>query len=335
MNPKRILVTGASGCIGHYICEALIEDTEHELYLLVRDPQKLKLDVNVRPGIHVIQGNMREIDALRGLLSTIDVAILTAAAWGGEQEAFDINVTKTVRLLQLLDPEVCEQVVYFSTESVLDQQNQLLKAAGALGTDYIRSKYIALSQIQRLAIAPKITTLFPTLVFGGDGQKPYSHLSAGLPDVVKWIGLVKFFRGDGSFHFIHARDIALVVRRLVDCPPAADEPRWLVLGNPAMTVDEAVEQACNYFGQPIRFRMPLPLWSADFFIAAFRIQMAAWDRFCLEYRHFTHENPANPATFGMTPFCPTLADIFKTRGILPDELSSQLARESNPNESAG
>ncbi|MEO1184834.1 MAG: NAD(P)-dependent oxidoreductase, partial [Cyanobacteria bacterium J06636_27] len=34
MSQKRILVTGASGCIGHYISELLIQETQHELYLL-------------------------------------------------------------------------------------------------------------------------------------------------------------------------------------------------------------------------------------------------------------------------------------------------------------
>ncbi|MFN9179242.1 MAG: NAD-dependent epimerase/dehydratase family protein, partial [Dolichospermum sp.] len=44
MTKKRILVTGASGCIGHYISEALIQNTNHELYLLVRNPNKLQVD---------------------------------------------------------------------------------------------------------------------------------------------------------------------------------------------------------------------------------------------------------------------------------------------------
>ena len=58
---KRILVTGASGCIGHYLSEALIQETEHELYLLVRNPNKLQLDTQSRPGITVLQGDMGQI----------------------------------------------------------------------------------------------------------------------------------------------------------------------------------------------------------------------------------------------------------------------------------
>ncbi|MDE5120331.1 MAG: SDR family oxidoreductase, partial [Trichodesmium sp. St19_bin1] len=43
MSHKRIFITGASGCIGHYIVEFLIQNTHHELYLLVRNPDKLKV----------------------------------------------------------------------------------------------------------------------------------------------------------------------------------------------------------------------------------------------------------------------------------------------------
>ena len=94
MNSKKIFVTGASGCIGHYMAETLIQETNHELYLLVRNPEKLKFDWKARPGINIIQGDMRDIDRHAELLQTMNVAIVAATAWGGTQEVFDVNVTK-------------------------------------------------------------------------------------------------------------------------------------------------------------------------------------------------------------------------------------------------
>ena len=58
----RILVTGASGCVGHYVSETLIQNTDHELFLCVRNPAKLNLDLAARPGIHVITVDMMEIE---------------------------------------------------------------------------------------------------------------------------------------------------------------------------------------------------------------------------------------------------------------------------------
>lgn len=315
MLSKRIFITGASGCIGHYIADALIHQTSHDLFFFVRDPQKLKFDYNARPGITVVQGDMQEVERVGRLLKTIDCAILAATSWGGAQETYDTNVTKTIRLMNLLDPLVCEQVLYFSTASILDRQNQPLKEAGELGTDYIKSKYICHQYLSRLAISPQITTLFPTLVFGGDDQKPYSHLSSGIKDVTRWIDLIRFLKADASFHFLHAQDIAQVVRHLVDAPPEPGQPRELVLGNPALTVNQAVEEICAYLNKRIFFRIPLSLQLANLIIKIFNIQMAAWDRFCLNYRHFSYQNPVSPASFDLPAYCPTVADLLKIHGI--------------------
>lgn len=321
-------MTGASGCIGHYLAEALIQETQHEIFLLVRNPDKLQIDTLARPGVHVLQADLREIERFRDLLQTIDVAILVATAWGGSGEVFDINVVKTIRLMNLLDPVKCEQVLYFSTASILDRNNELLKEAGQIGTGYIRSKYDCFRQLPRLAIAPKIAALFPTLVIGGDQNKPKSHLSGGLPGVAKWSSLIRFFKADGSFHFIHARDIAQVVLHLIEHPPtkeglAENTPTKIVLGQPSLTVNQAVEEICAYFNQKIYFRIPLTLGLANIFIALFRIQMEPWDRFCINYRHFTYQNAVNPDTYGKTSYCPTLSDVLKVTGI-PPARSAQL-----------
>jgi nucleoside-diphosphate-sugar epimerase len=314
MNQKRILVTGASGCIGHYISEVLIQQTNHELYLLVRNPDKLRVDTQWRPHINILQGDMQEIAKIADFLRTIDVAILAATAWGGTA-TFNINVTKTLELLSYLDPKRCEQVIYFSTASVLDYDNQPLKQAGEIGTDYISSKYECLTHLSKLAIAPKITEVFPTLVLGGDSNKPYSHLTSGISEVVKYINVIRFLQADGSFHFIHAKDIATVVRYLIENPPKENEPRRFVLGQARLTINQAIEEVCAYLGKKIYFRIPLSLSLANLLIAIFNIRMAAWDRFCMHYRHFTYKNVINPATFGLPNYCPTISDVLRISGI--------------------
>ncbi len=311
----RIFITGASGCIGHYIVDTLMQQTDHELFLLVRQPDKLRLDLRDRPNVHLVKGDMQDIGLLEDLLATIDVAILTAAAWGGMQETFDINVTKTVKLVNSLNPAVCQQVIYFSTESILGRDNQLLKQAGQIGTDYVRTKYLCFQELSQSPLRDRITTVFPTLVLGGDGQKPYSHISGGLPDVVKWINLARWFRVDGSFHFVHAQDIATVVCHLVDHPPPEPGIRKMVLGTPAMSADEFIEAVCAYLHKRIWFRIPLSAALANFLVTVLGLEMAAWDRFCMNYRHFVHDNPVSPASFGLPVYCQSVADVLRLRGI--------------------
>ncbi len=319
---KRIFITGASGCIGHYMTEALIQNTNHELYLLVRDPDKLRFDCNARPGIHILQGDMSQIEEYSDLLlKDINIAILAATAWGGQGETYDINVVKTLSLINLLNPKICERVIYFSTASILDQKNQLLLPASQFGHDYIRTKYQCFSQLSHTAIANKIIAVFPTLVFGGDKDKPYSHLSSGITDVTQWISLIRWFSVDGSFHFIHARDIAGVISYLVENPDYSPQQQddskvdCLVLGNPAISVDRAIADISKYFNKRVYIRFPLYIWLANIFIKIFRIQMDAWSRFSLDYRHFVYTDPVTPANFGLENYCSTVEELMEVSGV--------------------
>ncbi|NJM96940.1 MAG: NAD(P)-dependent oxidoreductase [Phormidesmis sp. RL_2_1] len=314
----RIFITGASGCIGHYLVETLIENTEHELFLMMRNPAKLKVPVDQRPGITVLTGDMRQINQFADVLKTIDTAILVATSWGDPQESYEINVEKTLETMSLLNVERCQQVIYFSTASILDRDNTPLKAAGDIGTDYVRTKYICHEKLSELAIFPKITTVFPTLVFGGSDTKPYSHISGGLSEVAKYIGIIRFLSADGSLHYIHAKDIAEVVRHLVDHPPGPHDVREIVIGNPAKTADEVVAEISAYLGKRQYFRIPLSMGLAKAIIKIFNIQMADWDRFCMDYRHFTYENPVTPSKFGLPDHYPSVSDVFRSAGVVPN-----------------
>ncbi|MFY7805007.1 MAG: NAD-dependent epimerase/dehydratase family protein [Limnoraphis robusta] len=309
---KRILITGASGCIGHYIAEILIQQTDYELYFLVRNPDKLGFDYTARSGIFILKADLRDLEQYSELLPTINIAILAATSWGGIEEVFEVNVNSTLRLIQSLNPEVCEQILYFSTASVLGRDNQMLKEAGEIGTDYVRSKYECLHQLLSLKqTLPPLRILFPTFVFGGDTNKPYSHLSSGLPDVIKWLDLIRWLKADGGFHFIHAEDIAKVVYYFVNHPPTSSETEQIILGNPAISVNETVEEICRFYHKKIYFRINLSPVLTNIIIKVFKIQMADWDRFCLNYRYFTYQNPVNPSVFNVQPSYPTLTDVLK------------------------
>lgn len=313
----RIFITGGSGCIGHYLVESLIQETNHELFLLIRNPNKLKINYNSRSGINILQGDLREIANFQDLLKTIDVAILAATCWGGEQESYDINVKGNIDLIKALNPQICQQVIYFSTASILGKNNQILPEAGKIGTDYIRTKYQCFTKLKELEIYPKITTVYPTLVFGGDTNKPYSHLSAGLGDLPKWMNIIRWFKADGSFHFIHGKDIAKIITYLVENNPVLNTniKRQIVLGNESLTVNQLIQEICEYLGKKIYFQIPLSISLANFFIKIFDIKMAEWDYFCLNYRHFTYENPINPSKCNLPSYAPTVSELLKVSNI--------------------
>ncbi len=319
---KKAFITGASGCVGHYLVESLIHKTDYELYLLVRDRQKLKVDISSRTGINVIEGTMQDIEQYRELLGTMNYVVSTAAAWGGTEVTFDTNLHKTVDLFAAINPAVCERAIYFSTASILDAQNQILPEAGKIGTDYIRSKYACLEKLEQSAISDRLITVFPTLVFGGDTNKPYSHLSGGLKEVAGYINLIRWVKGEGSLHFIHGSDIAQIITKLITTEDsilswdldAFDFPARLVLGEPKVTINQAIAEACDFFGKPIGKWLPqlsLSPWLINIVIKLFKIQVAEWDRFCIKQRHFTY-NVVSPETFGLKSNFPNIASLLAT-----------------------
>jgi nucleoside-diphosphate-sugar epimerase len=307
---RRILITGASGCIGHYLCETFIQHTDDELFLVVRDPNKLKVPIDSRPGINIVQADLRNLERLSELLSTIHCAVLVATGWGDPE----LDITKTLELIQALNPQVCQQVVYFSTASILGRDEQVLPEAKSLGTEYVKAKALCYEKLMAMALAFPVFTVFPTLVVGGESSapgvrhKPYSHLSSGLPEVLKWTKLLRFLKLEGSFHFIHAQDIATVVRHIVQHPASAPSHK-LVLGNAAMTANEAIATLCTFTQKRIYFQLDLKPWLLNILIRLFNIQMGTWDYFCLRYRHFRYPNPVSPTTLNLEGYCPTLKDV--------------------------
>lgn len=305
--PKQVFITGASGCVGHYLIEMLLAKTDYELYLLMRDRRKLQIDVRDRANVHIIEDSMQNIHKYQDLLRTMELVVSTAAGWGGE-EAFVVNRDQTIALFSFLDPQVCERAIYFSTASILDSHNQIIPEAGAIGTAYIASKHACLEKLESSIIRDRLITVFPTLVFGGAADKPYSHLSRGLKDILKYVPYARFLKTEGSLHFVHAYDISQIVTHLLTSNLEVRSPARLVLGMQRLTVQDLIAQFCEHLNIKVGWQFELQPWLVDAVIKLFRIEVAAWDRFCIAQRHFTYD-VVSPETFGLTSKYPRLANL--------------------------
>ena len=320
--PARILITGASGCVGQHIAAQLYRDTDAELLLLLRDPAKLTAVPANDPRITLLVADLRELTPHAGAIATATRVIHTATAWGDPERAMAVNVVAVKQLLAFTSPEWLEQVIYFSTASLLNRQLELLPEALSEGTEYIQTKALCLQQLEQHPLAERIVAVFPTLVFGGavDGKGPFptSYLTAGLGEACRWLWLAKWLRADASFHFIHAADIAQVCCHLATRPhqsnpePGQGALRRLVLGQPAISVDATVSQLCRWRR---RWRPPLGLNLQGALIEALikllRIEVNAWDRFSIRQRHFVHEPVSPPERFGLVSHAASLAAVFE------------------------
>jgi nucleoside-diphosphate-sugar epimerase len=317
-NAKRVLLTGATGCVGRYLLNELLTETAHEVVIVAREPARLPDLRAASDRVKVVQADVANVAAYKGRLGPIDSAILVAASWGGpETEA--VNLTANLALTDHLAANGGSRVYYFATSSVLDHEHRLLKAAHELGSPYVRSKYRLVEEIEKRAGAIDVVGLFPTIVVGGgaDGL-PRSHFANLMYQMKPYFRLACSLSAEGKLHHAHGRDIASVARLLLDSERAdAGRGARVVIGNPAVTVDQMIDGLRAFFGYRFLPRVKLRDGLAEFFIKAFRIQLSAWDRYCMEHRDMSLRDPTSPATFGMPVFAPDIGTQLAAIGIKP------------------
>ena len=102
--PARILITGASGCVGQYTTSWLLENSNAELLLWLRDPSKLTAVPADHPRIQLMVGDLRDTDRFATELASVNRVIHTATAWGDPERAQQVNVVAVKRMLSLLNP---------------------------------------------------------------------------------------------------------------------------------------------------------------------------------------------------------------------------------------
>ena len=68
--PARILITGASGCVGQHIADLLYRETDAELLLWLRDPSKLTAVPAADPRIKLLVGDLRDAEPHRAQIAS-------------------------------------------------------------------------------------------------------------------------------------------------------------------------------------------------------------------------------------------------------------------------
>lgn len=314
----RILVTGASGCVGRYLSETLFDTAGAELVLAVRDAGRLPAALAGHPRVRVVEADLRDLATRPEATEGIDAAVLLATAWGGD-DTREVIVGANVALTDALIAGGCRHVLYFATASVLDASGALLPAAAAHGSDYIRAKYALVEAMEARAAMARITGLFPTLVFGGRREEPQirlSHFANLAREVWPWLWLIRFLSAEGRFNLIHAADIATVTRYLIETgaeglPNAAR----LVLGNPAVEVDEILAEVLAQAGKrPLRLARLRPRM-IGFLERITPLTLSEWDRYCAQNPDQSHPRAVNPASFGLPVHMASLREGLASIGL--------------------
>lgn len=234
-----------------------------------------------------------------------DFIIHIATLWGGDW-AFKNNVEMSRFLFENADN--AQKIIYFSTASVLGNDNNYIPQARTMGTTYVRSKYLCSVTLPKIKNYQKIVTLFPTWVYGGDGKNfPLSHASSGLKNFAKNIWWLKFFYLDYSFHFIHCFDIAQIVKYFLENPLSQQK---YVLGNELYTMKRFVKEMALANNQKVPFQLKVPNLLIKILIKVMGKVISKWDKYCIARRHFSFQT-VNAKTFGLETNYSNVAGLLK------------------------
>ncbi len=325
MKKSKILITGASGCVGQYIVNWLLNNSEAELLLWLRSPNKLSAVSKNHPRIKLLVGDLRDIDLFKKELFEVNRVIHTATAWGDPIRAHQVNVVAVKNMLNALNKDILEQFIYFSTASILDRSLEPLPEALLYGTEYIQTKARCLQELEVHPLSEKIIAVFPTLVFGGrtdnKSQFPSSYLTQGLNEAMKWIWLARWLRADSTFHFIHAADIAFVCGHLAtnahqkNPEKGQGSLRRIVLGQPPISINYAIRTLCRWRGLNVTPGLPLWGWLIEALVRILPLEINDWDRFSIKQRHFIHNPISPPERFGGKSHAPSLEAVLEDSGL--------------------
>ncbi|RAP31388.1 epimerase [Candidatus Marinamargulisbacteria bacterium SCGC AG-414-C22] len=303
---KNIFVTGASGCIGHYVLEELYElYSDFQLHLLIRSPEKLNKLFREKNNITIHQGSLDDIESFETVIKEMDIIVHIATSWLGSKNTTKINIVKTKTLFLLANPKKLEKIIYFSTASILGKGNKPVEAAEKYGSSYVRTKYQAHAMLTELPIKDRIITVFPTLVFGGNQQYPKSHITSGVKSGLKYIRFLKYIYLDGSFHFLHAKDIARVVCYLMF---NAHERSEYVLGNEPVTLKDMIKSICDTFNISQWFRLKVSIRVLQFLAKILRIRIGPWEQHCIDNPHMVFDT-VSPKDFNLEGVFPDINSV--------------------------
>lgn len=310
-----VFVTGSTGCVGHYVIESLLRDPNVRILALARKPETIFSKFLNHPQVELIQGNLLDMAPWRARLEEADVMVHIATSWHPSGKADQVNTEKTIEMLDDLVKSKCQKVIYFSTASIIDENNQALDIAGQSGMPYIRSKFKTHQILENHPIKDKLIVVYPTLVFGGDDQFPVAHATKGFLDRWRLFKWLRWFKADGGFHFIHSADIAQMVDYWVHHDlPTGD--RHYVLGQPFLTIEDAFKIISKELG--IRLPSLRIQLKPEWILALEKLKLkkfTRWDRYCIQKRFFRHKT-TRPEDVG-------LASKFGDLGTLISDLKGR------------
>jgi farnesol dehydrogenase len=227
-----ILVTGATGFIGRYLVEHLLEISE-TVRVFVRRPDAL--GASIGPRVEIARGDLQDQSALRAAVRGSDTVLHLAAcarAWARDASVFtDANVQAVEWLLSAAADSSVRRLVHVSTALTCPFSGPDGTAIGRSLTPYERTKLEGERRVEAYAAeGHHAVIVHPTRVYGPGPLNDANGVTRVVDLYLRGRFRVRIADGDVRANYVHASDVA---RGIVAAADHGRAGRHYVLGGPS------------------------------------------------------------------------------------------------------
>lgn len=260
---KKVLVTGATGFLGKYVVEELVE---HGYQVRAFGRNRAIGQSLVNASVTFIQGDLTNQEDLTKACQEMDMVVHAGAlstVWGPWEDFYQTNVLGTKYVLEACREAKIERLVYVSSPSIyaaprdqLDIKESDAPQENRLN-NYIRSK-LASEKLFKDYHDVSSVILRPRGLFGiGD-----TSILPRVLNLSQKIGIPLIGDGRQLMDMTCVENVALAIRLALETPQAAGEVYNITNGEPR-AFRNLIEETLRGLGYPIRYRkIPAPLVSA-------------------------------------------------------------------------
>ena len=259
---KKVLVTGATGFLGKYVVEELVE---HGYQVRAFGRNRAIGQSLVNASVTFIQGDLTNQEDLTKACQEMDMVVHAGAlstVWGPWEDFYQTNVLGTKYILEACSEANIERLVYVSSPSIyaaprdqLDIKESDAPQENRLN-NYIRSK---LASEKLFKDYPDVSSVIlrPRGLFGiGD-----TSILPRVLNLSQKIGIPLIGDGRQLMDMTCVENVALAIRLALETPQAAGEVYNITNGEPR-AFRNLIEETLRGLGYPIRYRkIPAPLVS--------------------------------------------------------------------------
>lgn len=316
-----ILVTGATGLVGSYVCRSLLAVGYRQVYAQRRRSSTLDLYPPAEAAqLHWREADLEDYFAVEDLLQGVSVVIHCAALVsfqpGDKARLLAVNRDGTKHLVDAALHHGIELLVHLSSVSALGRNRHGIPITeqskwenGPLVSNYSLSKFLADTEVWRgQAEGLPVTALYPTVILGA------GRWNQGSVKIIEYAANAPRFYPAGSTGIVDVRDVARAVLLVLEQGLAGER---LLLNGTNVSFRDLLTELGQEFGHAPPARL-LPQW-----IARWGARLDSWrtrlfggralltpETVLASYQHYRYDNSRSQEVLGLDyqPLAKTLRD---------------------------